>query len=55
MSVSKRSFQLVAWVGAFAFVFVSIACNSGWVGLRLGEFARRGRHFPESALSKVVE
>ena len=32
MSVSKRTFQLVAWLSAFAFVFVSIACNNGGGG-----------------------
>ena len=29
MSVSKRIFQLSAWLSAFAFVLVSIACNNG--------------------------
>lgn len=29
MSVSKRSFQLVAWVIAFTFAFVSLACSGG--------------------------
>ena len=29
MSVSKRSFKLVAWVIALSFVFVSLACNNG--------------------------
>ena len=29
MSVSKRIFQLVAWLSALALVFVSIACNNG--------------------------
>ena len=29
MSVSKRTFQLLASLSAFAFVFVSIACNNG--------------------------
>jgi len=29
MSVSKRSFQLVAWVVVLAFAFVSLACNGG--------------------------
>ena len=55
MSVSKRSFQLLAWFSAFIFLLASIACNNEVVRLRLGESAWCGRDFPESALSKVVE
>ncbi|HEV8431640.1 MAG TPA: phosphate ABC transporter substrate-binding protein PstS [Pyrinomonadaceae bacterium] len=29
MSVSKRTFHLLAWLSAFAFIFVSIACGPG--------------------------
>lgn len=32
MSVSKKSFQLVAWLVVLAFVFVSLACNGGGSG-----------------------
>ena len=55
MSVSKRSFQLVAWFSASWFSVRSLACNTPADLDRLGESAGRGRHFPEPALSKMAE
>src|SRR5215467_14868825 len=41
MSVSKRSFQLVAWIGVLILGFVALACNGG-VGSGSGSVSLQG-------------
>lgn len=42
MSVSKRTFHLLAWLSAFALLFVAIACNNGGGGSGSGSVSLTG-------------
>ncbi|HEX6717018.1 MAG TPA: phosphate ABC transporter substrate-binding protein PstS [Pyrinomonadaceae bacterium] len=52
MSVSKRSFQLVAWLSTFVLLFVSIACNGGGSGSGAVSLQGAGASFPNPLYQK---
>src|SRR6185369_1016349 len=52
MSVSKRSFQLVAWFSLVVFLFVSIACNNNGSGSDSVILQGAGATFPAPLYQK---
>src|ERR1041385_26295 len=52
MSVSKRSFQLTAWIGVLILGFVALACNGGGAGSGSVSLQGAGASFPNPLYQK---
>src|ERR1041385_5605006 len=54
MSVSKRSFQLEAWIGVLILGFVALACNGGGAGSGSVSLQGAGATFPNPLYQKWI-